>query len=587
MIYCIHPSKLYNFVKKNKIYRLLNFTNEDITDNINVINKKSLNKEKLMKDYINFIGELNIKYNSLLWWANSISSKNQFVSSLFINICKFLQFVDIIKKEKEFIILIDDIGLIEQINYYCKKRKIKIIFIGWKFKIITKSFHKIIIFIFNTFCFIGIEWYRKYLINKNLRKKIIENIEYKKSYYIIRSWVDSRSFNLKNDFYDVFFGELDGFIKNKKNVIFIVKILSDFNNNLLKIKNIKDKIIIPQEYFLNYLDYFKSILLSLKKSLIYNSNEIFYGYNIKKLIQNELDNNLMTGEIRNNLLYYFIVKNISTQLQCEFFTYTFENHSWEKMIILGLRKYSKNTRIIGYQHSCITKRLFCFFHDDDINIIPTPDKIITAGKISKDILVNYCNYNSDIVKEGCSLRFGYLYNITTKDNIKKDNNILIATSASITESIDILSVVCKTLKNEKFKLIFRPHPIISCKKIKEKFENEINSYLKISKNNIKDDLDKSDILIYTMTNLCLEALMYGIPVIYVDINDFYNSDPLFECNYLKWTIKKEDDILKIINYIYDMNITEFNNLQILAQDYVKNYFLPVTKDKLEEFINEK
>ena len=109
---------------------------------------------------------------------------------------------------------------------------------------------------------------------------------------------------------------------------------------ILKIKNnISNNIIIPQEYFLSYLDYIKVIFLQFKKEYILTNEIKFNGQNIKYLIRGEILNNLLEKELRNNLLYYFIAKNLSKKLKCEIFTYIFENHPWEKINIFYIVKY--------------------------------------------------------------------------------------------------------------------------------------------------------------------------------------------------------------------------------------------------------
>jgi len=593
-IYCIHPGRLLAFLKKNKEkYFLLNLSeHNDIPNlefkNIILLKQKPFNKEKLREEYIDFIGVLNKKYASLLWWAGSISSKNQFVSGLFRNICRFLQFIEAAEKnsQEKIIVLTNDMSLIDQIRAYCNENNIKVNLYGWKFRTKSKFFLQIITLISSTSRFLVSGWRRKYLISRNLRETIIGKLNCKKYYYVLRTWIDNRSFNSENKFYDTYFGKLDEYIQKKKNIIILVEILSDFNENLQKIKNnVSNKLIIPQEYFLYYLDYIRALLLSLKKIDIHSDDTKFFGYNVHRLIQNELKSNLFEGEIRNNLLYYFIAKNLSKQVQCDFFTYTFENHSWEKMIILGLKKYSKDTFTIGYQHSNITKRLFNYFNSEkERSIVPYPNKIISVGKVSQKILVKYCNYEESIVKEGCALRYEYIYKTDIFERTKK-HNILVATSASINESTKVIEFICRTLKKSHYTIIFRPHPLISFEKIKEKLDDKLNSNFIISKkSNVEQELKTSDILIYTLTSLCLEAVMVGIPVIYVDIDEIYDCDPLFECNHLKWRIGLEKELLKAVNEIYTMSDLEFKKQQILARKYMEDYFLPVTDERLEEFL---
>ena len=55
---------------------------------------KYIDNNKLSNDYINFIGKLNKKYNSIIWNSGSISSKNQYVSNLYRNICYYIEIIE-------------------------------------------------------------------------------------------------------------------------------------------------------------------------------------------------------------------------------------------------------------------------------------------------------------------------------------------------------------------------------------------------------------------------------------------------------------------------------------------------------------
>ncbi len=568
--------------KNNKNFSLLNLTNEYVENlnNITILEKKQLNKETMIEKYNNFIGDLNCKYNSFLWWAETISSKNLYMSFLYVNIYKLLQFINCInsiKKDNDLIILVDNEYLFKQIKHYCKNNNVK--YKSKRKKMIDSRIIK------NNLTFLIDRWIKKIIINKELKKTIQKKINKTDSCNIIRTWIDKRSFN-EYGFSTVYLGKLNLYLKDK-NILILAGILSDFNQNIENIKTynlLNNSIIIPQDYFLKYIDYIKVTFLQFK-NIKHFKNTKFNGEDISYLINGEISEARYTGKARDNLLYYYIAKNLSKQLNCNTFIYSFENHGWEKLTILGLRKYSKSF-IIGYQHSSIFPRLLNFFPSKkETNIIPLPNKIITVGNKTKELLEKHGNY-PDIIKSGCALRYEYLFNkkLKHKSNNKK---ILVVLSVDVSETIQLLKFICKSFKDQPFKIILKEHPLTPLKNILYYKHLNIPLNFKLSSKTIDYLLKDVDIVIYSGTAVCIEALTMGIPLIYVDINEFYNCDSLYECNYLKWIARKENDIIKIINDIYDMDITEFNKLQTLAQEYVKNYFLPVTKDKIGEFINEK
>jgi len=596
-IYLINPTELNKFLAKEKknFFSVLNLTNKQhfsdmITSNTKNLELPLLDKEKILNDYNELIGKINNKNNSILWWAELISSKNLYVSSLYINICKFLKFIFIIKnteQDKKILVLIEERDLFNQIASYCKKNKINFVYYGYKkdrllipFKILNQIIKHNIYFLISG-------WKKKKLINKSLKKIINKNFSKKKSYYIIRTWVDKRSFDKNDTFSDAYFGKLSKYLQDKRDVIILAGILSDFEQNIIKIKkNIQKNLIVPQEYFIGYFDYIEMVFYQLFRDYNQFDEVKFHDYNISLLINGEIKKSLYFGEVRNNLFYFYLTKKLSNRLKCNTFVYTFENHAWEKMMILGMRKYSPDTYLVGYQHASVLLRELNYFPSKkETQDMPFPDKIISAGIETKKILEKYGNYPNNLIKSGCALR----YENTAKKDLKpksKNKKILVAFSIGLQESSKLLSFLLKSFEKEKSILILlKSHPLLPLNKILFYDDLKIpNNFRVVSNKNIEDLSNEIDMLIYSETTLCIEALMRGIPVIYADINKFFNSDPLFDCSYLKWTVKTKEEIMKVVNEIYEMNYDEFTNQQRLARSYIENYFLSVTDKRLEEFI---
>ncbi len=573
---------VHNFFKKREKYNKGTILlGKDILKHIDI--------DKLSSDYINFIADLNKRNNSLIWWSGSIASKNQFVSGLFRNICKLFQFIDVVENfnAKEVTFLIDDKSLLKQIKFYCKQKNIKIILKDSKIKKIFHFFVKIKQFKKNNLYFLISGWIKKYMVDRNLKGLIEQKLDKKNSYYILRTLIDNRSFDSRNRFCDFPFGRLVTYLRDKKKTILLAKVLSDFKGNILKIKNnISNELIIPQEYFVSYFDYIRIMFMPFKKYFRFPKEIKFNGQNIKYLIEGENRDNLISGEFAQNLFCFYVVKNLLKRIRCETFAFTYENHAWEKMTVMALREYSENTFVIGYQHSSICQKHFNYFlGKNEIAIIPLPDKIITAGSESKQILEKYGNYSSNLLKEGCALRYAYLYK-TEMQPRKINHKILSVLSIDLQDSINLLAFLLRAFdKNKSFHILIKCHPLMPIKKILSKSKLKLPQHFEvINDKGIKDLVAEADILLYMQTTVCLEALMMGIPVIYADIDNFYDCDALFGCNYLKWKVRHEESLIKTINEIYNLNTTEFRKQQILGRKYVENYFMPVEDERMEEFV---
>ena len=83
--------------------------------------------------------------------------------------------------------------------------------------------------------------------------------------------------------------------------------------------------------------------------------------------------------------------------------------------------------------------------------------------------------------------------------------------------------------------------------------------------------------------MSLTLFKVGLPVIYLDILDPMYVDPLFMCSALKRVAKSSNQLTSVINNLYNMEDEPFYLEQKQAQEYLKDYFYPVTESNLNAF----
>lgn len=517
---------------------------------INSENLTSESKDKFMHDYIDMIGKLSNKYNSIYWWATTISSKNPFISELYSNTFNYCQ-IDVDSPPRQ--------------NGVSSAR----CFIN----------------IFFVYPLMGI--YRKYLAHKYLDKRIKNEVKPQEKYYVLRSWFYDKSISSNMDYADSYFGGLPQYLVHRhKNLIVIAGIMGNSSVLIKKMAKCEDILIIPQEYFIRYLDYILIPIKTFLNRIKIDTRCILGGVDVTDLIKEELKRNYRIFEIKSNIIYYYYIKRLIEQINIDTFVFTFENHSWEKMSVLAFKKYSPKTKTIGYQHASISKSYLNFFPSEfEKAIIPLPDKIISLGTETKRILEKYGRYPEDRIRVGCALRFEYLHN-SKKFDRKKRNFIFVPLTISKYESTKLINFIHNSLSaDKKYKVILRSHPATPFSGIEKELGFKLSENFQASTNvSMLDDFEKSDIVLYTGTTVCMEALMMGLPVIHIDLGEPISVDPLFGCDYLKWTVKHPDELIPAIDDIYNLDEDEFKHQQKLARKYVENYFLPVTDERMEEFL---
>ena len=84
--------------------------------------------------------------------------------------------------------------------------------------------------------------------------------------------------------------------------------------------------------------------------------------------------------------------------------------------------------------------------------------------------------------------------------------------------------------------------------------------------------------------MSIEALAMGLPLIFFDPGQSLRNDPLFQCDYLKWTVRESDSLEAVIDRINSLEESEFDWQLRMSKKYVKGYFAPVTDEALHKFL---
>lgn len=537
------------------------------------------------KEYIDFIGGLNRRYNSIYWFANSIAYKGTFVSVLHKKIYSYFCVISLIKStNNNYIIGSRDHALNNSIRRYCEENKIQCFLLdGRKKKSGLVHVRKCLL---GSARFVRDGWLRKLLTRVYLSRDIKNRLKRGKSYYVIKSWVEKRSFHANNSYSDVFFGRLPDYLSGKEFII-LAGILAGYRGVIRKLKDTKGPLIVPQEYFIGYFDYAKVAFLAFANIPRVSAPIKFIDLDVTDLIRDSLEKDYEYGEVQQNLIYRYYIKGLVERIKVNTFIYTFENQSWERMSILALRQYSPATKIIGYAHAAIPQSALSYFYSrEEEPAMPFPDKVITIGMETKLLLSSDGRYSNKVeLSEGCALRYEYIFTKQRKERFK-GKNILAAFSIHRHYSRGLLKFLHDSLKDKgEYNVVLRPHPFTPLESILEKSNLKLRPNFAIStKSRFEEDLENSNALVYVDTTSSIEALMCGVPIICVDLKEPICPDPLFKLNSLKWSVSSGEDLCKVIDYIYNMGEAEYMGKFNEAMVYLKQYLYPVEEGYLKQFI---
>jgi len=408
---------------------------------------------------------------------------------------------------------------------------------------------------------------------KNIFKKnyIIEDIKKieKANTCFISHYVGSKTKDKDNDFY------YGNFLKKlKKNPSFYLILINHTKENLVEIKKKFKGSNIARVYINNDFNIFfdgLNILRITKEFIFFKLSNLFSNNKIK--FPKNLNVNFNYKNFLNSRYTYKITKSIINILDksknLDNLVTTFEGHAFEKVIF----NYCKKRRIksFGYFFSIIREYKNSIYYNFNSNY--QPNVVFTSGEVAKkDLQINSPHKNIKILGSNKVIIKNNKLNILKHQ--KRFLTILVCPEGWYSETIQLLGLINNDLLLKKnLKFIFRTHPLIN--PLRDLNKSKINSNIFFSKEkDIKNDFKKSDIILYSGSSSCIQAVMSGLVPINYNNKENFSLDPLFKIN--KFIV---EDALTLLNIIYLINKNKIspifkkklNFIQIYCESYFKKF----------------
>lgn len=567
---------------------------------LNIGNELQKIANAFRQPYIEYIGNLSVKNNSILWWVSSLSEKNPYISKTFLYSCYIRVAQSLIENNSNTIVFFVENRAL-RLSFVSNIRSTlnhEIIHIEPKLPTFFDSFIDTLEFIIKHVWFLLNNVYRIilvkhiYKLNKMIHFK--DKNENKDDLVLLHTWVDKRSFSKDNTFHDAYFGALKDYIKEKnKNVVIIPSFLHtvSYSKSVKKILNCEENFLIPAA-FLKLSDILKILTMVVRKP-DKKSYPYFENLDISYLAYNDYFNDWKNTRVASNLLFYCLIKNLKdSSLSIERLIYTYENHTWEKVFCMAFRDFFPLATIIGYQHGGFSMMLMnYFFSENERHMIPFPHKVITNGRYFENIFLR-SGYDPTKTQCGGAIRYEYLTipskQTTQQNKIKRDAiNILVAPSIGKNDATELVYKVVRAFESlDMCNIILKFHPVMPYQQI----ANEINitslpEHFKVSLQPISELLMECDLLLYTESTTCLEAIATGVHPINV------SSDIVIDCDFLdlvpevRSKVRTENEIRSKVQELLEMNPDEFYKTKINAKKIANEFLGEVDNSIFDMFLS--
>ena len=522
----------------------------------------SLNRKE---EIIEFLSKTTEGAKNLSEWMSSIASRSAYTCTLIQDVVFLLVFEEIIKNSsKPLLVIVES----EEIFATLQKK-------------LSDSMQ--------FFTYPGYTPQNQYDLKQTIHKRceyIHEQIQRRQSTLndfptepitLISVWLNHGIMRKENPFAP-YFGMLADYLAEEKSPVYYLGYIWDHDHHELIKENISDRfanVLFPEDWQ-TIPDILKSAALPLKHTSFYK-NIRFNEFDITGLVNQYQAHELSNPYNSKSLSMYYFFKNLRKQgVQIQRFIYPFENQPYEKASIAGLREFYPDAKTIGFKHTTIPKFMLGHFPtSQELKVMPHPDTIITCGKSSYETLKTYWKPKVEVI-EGCALRHTHLFTGKMSHQPPQKDICGVAFSIDTDVNTELLDIVQETAhKMPSITFLLKLHPAADNRSLLKQIEEKNQPNSAVFEGLPQDFLSCIDTMIFSATDLAVQAALMNLPVIcYIpmgklDMNpmdDSFITAKVFEQPALQNTI------LKLIRHKHKT-----------PQIKLERYYNPVEERYLKQF----
>jgi hypothetical protein len=203
---------------------------------------------------------------------------------------------------------------------------------------------------------------------------------------------------------------------------------------------------------------------------------------------------------------------------------------------------------------------------------------------TKDILARTGRFPESLLTVGGALRQRpYTGRLKVKPRAIK--NILVALATNIEEYVKVLQFLSEAWKQSlPYTVWIRPHPVFSLEAALAIHGRMHVPFYKADKEPLEKCFEWADAVWYVHSTLSLEAMLRGVPVFCVGVDDIVNPDPLFAFEDFRWYLNQPSTVAEVLGAVDTMGHTEYSHRQAEGARYAREYLLPADTERIKTFL---
>lgn len=528
--------------------------------------------------------------HSVFWQVNSLLSRNNYVCSVFYNLCCLALVLELEAQGKRLTrILVQDASLKQTLEGYYRSRSrptqvICTLSFAVRVKQILKPGYDLLR---------NVHWSLVYLKARSLKRN--RKIPRRVPITLMDTFFSAYIFK-SGRFKERYYTGVSQFLTpaERGRIFFVPNVISWRHlSKILKLAEKADERFLYPFDFLRVRDYLAACLAPFIIRRIDLGQFRFRGIPVGRLLKSDFRTQIaLRSSFRGILFYLFFRRLHQEEVRLHRVVDWFENQVVDKGFNLGKNQFYPDTPSIGYQGLIAAYKWN--FH---VQPIPSeardkslPQKVAVIGSGLAGFARQFYTDLEVVVAPG--MRFSDIH----KTRVKAPEYfhpeapvILVALPIWEEDSVEILEMLVGIrhhLSSHNARVIIKPHPSLDFDRVKMRIPSWPNEF-DIREGAFPDLIGAADLLISTGSTVCLESIAYGVPVIVL------GSPRQITKNIIPTTISRRiwelcydaDELKAALDRLcFNLDGQDRNKLTQLAQKVRSDFFMPMDRKTIETFL---
>lgn len=532
----------------------------------------------LRQTVIDFTGELNCRNPHSNWWANNLSRRVA-MYDLPTSLAKLFLLREVIDKNDFDCIIVIDSSCIPwfllkdgnhklPINFTCIhniKNPRHFIEEHLPVRIILWSIRKII---------------HRFVLTFSCERQDNKPLDGRKAITLL-TLINHNCFPKGGSFRDIYLGELASKLEEKRYpVCVLARILGTISADVFRgLRRNKNSNIECIDSYWTFQELLKITIQAIKDFYSPSPDwelRNFMGFDIGHLLSHLWHIGVEEPVYVDALLDGCAINRYFKKIPTNVLIYPYENKTYERIVLQEAAATNPKIYTAGYQHAVLTpKHIYMFRSEGEAKIMPLPDRIVTNGPWTAKMFRERGRYPNGKIATGTALRFsakGKEYKVRQTPP-RKIHNVLVALAEGAEEYNKAFAFLrtlqeSSTVVDCSFRV--RLHPSIPYDPFKK--QDCGKNCRRDTEASLDKSLESADIMLYASTSVAVQAMYRGIPVVWMDLLDFWGTDPVEGDDLLHWELVNPTDWDRIVKCISSLSDIEFQKRLNNSIDFAKNYF---------------